>query len=252
VQTPFDIVDPLPEVLPHSQDDLYIPVLSLTPAQALHLAVKCPTLPFYLYSDLKAHYVDRHRQARELAIAVSYLRNLLTRMDDIKSLESEGLTRTASTLLHTLDIPHTPYVGRISLLNDRSQTLRSLYPHYWIQMRVPHVPDVPDIPDAYGALGPSGKSGSNAQTLVIDYRAREWLRGKAYVPHGIFCMSAWPRMCYSGQPIRLEPLNPLNFEMLTMSTVLDEHNEIRARRGLELEKLAGTTAMKLTQGLRAC
>jgi len=109
----------------------------------------------------------------------SQIKQLLDPYDNTQT-ECDGMTRICHTVLAENRIEHQPMAG--SLIRA-SQEIDA---HFWI-----------DLPD-----------GSR-----IDYRARMWLGNKG-VPHGVFNPEAFPGIVYIGEPIQLEPLFSVVFQVL--------------------------------------
>lgn len=101
---------------------------------------------------------------------------------DSSQTECDGMVRICHTLLTNHDIEHHPMIGVLNLQNQEVE------PHFWIDLL-------------------SGES--------IDYRAKIWLKGDG-IPHGIFYPQDFPDVIYTGEPIELDVLYPVLFEMLTI------------------------------------
>jgi hypothetical protein len=96
--------------------------------------------------------------------------------------ECDGMTRICHTVLTNHSIDHQPMIGVLTRQNQEIE------PHFWIDL-------------------PSGER--------IDYRAKIWLQGEN-IPHGIFHPQDFPDVIYTGEPIELEVLSPVVFEILTL------------------------------------
>ena len=99
---------------------------------------------------------------------------------DYSQTECDGMTRICHTVLTENRIEHQPMAGSLIRVDQEIDA------HFWI-----------DLPD-----------GSR-----IDYRARMWLGNKG-VPHGVFNPEAFPGIVYIGEPIQLEPLFSVVFQVL--------------------------------------
>lgn len=101
---------------------------------------------------------------------------------DFSQTECDGMTRICHTLLTNHGIEHQPMFGVLT------QHHQHIEPHFWIDL-------------------PSGER--------IDYRARMWLKGDG-IPHGIFQPQDFSDIIYTGEPIELDVLSPVMFEILTL------------------------------------
>ncbi len=110
---------------------------------------------------------------------------------DKSPVECDGMTRIVATILSQNQIEHQPMLGTINLLNQENQP-QILSPHYWINL-------------------PSGER--------IDYRIRMWLGDSESIPHGFFNPDNYPQIKYIGNPIKLEPLPPWLFKVLTDTSI---------------------------------
>lgn len=101
---------------------------------------------------------------------------------DNSQTECDGMTQICHTILTRNSIQHQPMGG--SLLKGN----KKIGLHLWI-----------NLPNGYR----------------IDYRAKMWL-GNEGVPHGVFNPNDFPDVIYDGEPIELELLPPVIFQVLTM------------------------------------
>ncbi|RUR78607.1 hypothetical protein DSM107007_42200 [Nostoc sp. PCC 7120 = FACHB-418] len=101
---------------------------------------------------------------------------------DSSQTECDGMTRICHTVLTNHGIEHQPMIGVLIRQNQEIE------PHFWIDLA-------------------SGER--------IDYRAKMWLQGEN-IPHGIFYPQDFPDVIYTGEPIELEVLSPVVFEILTL------------------------------------
>ncbi|BAY14213.1 hypothetical protein [Calothrix sp. NIES-2098] len=101
---------------------------------------------------------------------------------DSSQTECDGMVRICHTVLTNHGIEHQPMYGVVTLQNQ------GIEPHFWIDL-------------------PSGER--------IDYRAKMWLKGEN-IPHGIFYPQDFPDIIYTGEPVELDVLPPVLFEMLTL------------------------------------
>lgn len=99
---------------------------------------------------------------------MSDLAALLAPYAALSELECDGLTRVITTVLTVNGLPHTCYLGRVTVGG------RHVEPHYWIEL---------------------------GTGLRVDYRARMWLGDAPAVPHGVFQPQAYPQAVYRGQPV---------------------------------------------------
>jgi len=97
-------------------------------------------------------------------------------------LECDGMTRVASYILSSKEIPHRVFQGGV--LNKI--TKESIVPHWWIQSR----------------------------ELTIDYKLNMWLKGKD-IPYGIFEQKDFPHLLYDGQYESCFLVSKTVFEVLT-------------------------------------
>lgn len=115
-------------------------------------------------------------------ININLIHQLLDRYDSTQT-ECDGLTQICSTILNKHDIPHQPMAGTLTF---EGYTIPI---HLWINL-------------------PIG--------FTIDYRARMWLGNDETIPHGIFKPLDYPNVIYEGEPIELEPLSQIVFDVLCL------------------------------------
>jgi len=101
---------------------------------------------------------------------------------DSSQTECDCMVRICHTVLTNHGIEHHPMIGVLT------QHHQHIEPHFWIDL-------------------PSGER--------IDYRAKMWLKGEG-IPHGMFQHQDFPDVTYTGEPIELDVLSPVLFEMLTI------------------------------------
>lgn len=109
------------------------------------------------------------------------LQELLDPYDDSPT-ECDGMVRICHTLLVQQGIEHQPMVGVLTRFHQEIKR------HFWINL-------------------PSGE--------CIDYRAKMWLK-EENIPHGVFNPQDFPDVTYTGEPVELDVLPPVLFEMLTL------------------------------------
>ena len=115
-------------------------------------------------------------------VQIDVIRELLDPYDSTPT-ECDGLTQLCSTVLKKQGISHQPMAG---ILSYKKSTVPI---HLWI-----------NLPDGFR----------------IDYRARMWLGQSETIPHGIFKPSDYPVVIYEGEPIELEPLSQVVFDVLCL------------------------------------
>ena len=103
---------------------------------------------------------------------------------DSSQTECDGMTRICHTILTQHHIEHQPMIGKLTFEEQEIE------PHFWIDL-------------------PSGDK--------IDYRAKMWLDDNdSSAPHGVFNPSNLPEAIYVGEPVELEVLSPILFEIMTL------------------------------------
>lgn len=109
------------------------------------------------------------------------IKQLLDPYDNSQT-ECDGMTRICHTVLTQHNIKHQTMIGILILHN------KHINPHFWIDL-------------------PNGER--------IDYRAKMWLIGEN-IPHGVFLPQDFSDVVYTGEPIELDVLPPVLFELLTL------------------------------------
>lgn len=100
------------------------------------------------------------------------IEKLLEELISAPSLECDGFTRMALTLLYRHSIPCKAFMGELVLKDGRAIPL-----HFWLE----------------------------CGSFLIDYKARMWLGEDALVPHGTM-LTAEVCHLYHGQPVDMQPL----------------------------------------------
>lgn len=106
-----------------------------------------------------------------------HLKNLLDDLDAAK-VECDAMSRLVVTRLAKQQIPYQVMLGQVELDGE------VLSPHFWVE----------------------------ASGCVIDYRARQQLKGDQRVPHGVVPLEA-VQAHYKGQQVVIDPLPDYLYEV---------------------------------------